>query len=152
MGYLPLENMSATILFQLVSARLERRSIILTSNKSYGHWGSTLRSDYRNSHSGRLLHHSTTINYSRGELSAMTIVQTAISPGAISADEQNPSVVRRPGGAASALARSIGGSRRRVQILQDRPAQVSCNKDAVLAGEVTQEQQSCGQSAPLGSR
>ncbi len=29
----------ATILFQLVSARYERGSIILTSNKSYGDWG-----------------------------------------------------------------------------------------------------------------
>jgi len=29
-----------TIFFQLVSARYERGSIILTSNKSYGDWGS----------------------------------------------------------------------------------------------------------------
>ncbi len=29
----------ATIFFQLVSARYERGSIILTSNKSYGDWG-----------------------------------------------------------------------------------------------------------------
>jgi hypothetical protein len=35
-GYLPLDDLRATIFFQLVSARYERRSIILTSNKSYG--------------------------------------------------------------------------------------------------------------------
>ncbi|HVP44996.1 MAG TPA: ATP-binding protein, partial [Bryobacteraceae bacterium] len=40
MGYLPLDDLGATIFFQLVSARYERGSIILTSNKSYGDWGS----------------------------------------------------------------------------------------------------------------
>jgi hypothetical protein len=60
--------------------------------------------------------------------------------GPTSAYEQNPSVVRRHGGVASALAKSIGPSRRRVQILQDRQALVSWNKDAMLAGEVTHEQ------------
>jgi DNA replication protein DnaC len=40
MGYLPLDDMGATIFFQLVSARYERGSIILTSNKTYGDWGS----------------------------------------------------------------------------------------------------------------
>ena len=38
MGYLPLDDLGATIFFQLVSARYERGSIILTSNKSYGDW------------------------------------------------------------------------------------------------------------------
>ncbi len=40
MGYLPFDETGATIFFQLVSARYERGSIILTSNKSYGEWGS----------------------------------------------------------------------------------------------------------------
>ena len=42
-GYLPLDDLGATIFFQLVSVvsvRYERGSIILTSNKSYGDWGS----------------------------------------------------------------------------------------------------------------
>jgi DNA replication protein DnaC len=39
MGYLPLDELGATIFFQLVSARYERGSIILTSNKSYGECG-----------------------------------------------------------------------------------------------------------------
>ncbi len=39
MGYLPLDELGATIFFQLVSARYEKGSIILTSNKSYGDWG-----------------------------------------------------------------------------------------------------------------
>ena len=40
MGYLPLDDLGATIFFQLISARYERGSIIVTSNKSYGDWGS----------------------------------------------------------------------------------------------------------------
>jgi len=40
MGYLPLDELGATIFFQLVSARYQRGSIILTSNKSYGDWRS----------------------------------------------------------------------------------------------------------------
>ena len=42
MGYLPLDELGATTFFQLVSARYERGSIILTSNKSYGDWGSII--------------------------------------------------------------------------------------------------------------
>lgn len=66
-GYLPLDEAGATIFFQLVSARYERGSIVLTSNKSYGEWGTifgevTLASAILD----RLLHHSTTLNI-RGE-------------------------------------------------------------------------------------
>jgi DNA replication protein DnaC len=63
-GYLPLDDLGATIFFQLVSARYERGSIILTSNKSYGDWGSI--SIIATAILDRLLHHSTTINI-RGE-------------------------------------------------------------------------------------
>jgi DNA replication protein DnaC len=66
-GYLPLDPMGATIFFQLVSARYERGSIILTSNKSYTDWG-TVFGDQTIAAAilDRLLHHSTTINI-RGE-------------------------------------------------------------------------------------
>src|SRR6516165_2872519 len=67
MGYLPLDEMGATIFFQLVSARYERGSIILTSNKSYGDWGSIFGDPIiATAILDRLLHHSTTINI-RGE-------------------------------------------------------------------------------------
>jgi DNA replication protein DnaC len=67
MGYLPLDELGATIFFQLVSARYERGSIILTSNKSYGEWG-TIFGDpiIATAILDRLLHHSTTVNI-RGE-------------------------------------------------------------------------------------
>jgi DNA replication protein DnaC len=67
MGYLPLDDMGATIFFQLVSARYERGSIILTSNKSYGDWGGVFGDPIiATAILYRLLHHSTTINI-RGE-------------------------------------------------------------------------------------
>jgi len=67
MGYLPLDDLGATIFFQLVSARYERGSIILTSNKSYGEWGSIFGDPIiATAILDRLLHHSTTVNI-RGE-------------------------------------------------------------------------------------
>lgn len=67
MGYLPLDDLGATIFFQLISARYERGSIILTSNKSYGDWGSIFGDPIiATAILDRLLHHSTTINI-RGE-------------------------------------------------------------------------------------
>lgn len=67
MGYLPLDELGATIFFQLISARYERGSIILTSNKSYGEWGSIFGDPIiATAILDRLLHHSTTVNI-RGE-------------------------------------------------------------------------------------
>jgi len=66
-GYLPLDTVGATIFFQLVSARYERGSIILTSNKSYADWGQVFgETTIASAILDRLLHHSTTINI-RGE-------------------------------------------------------------------------------------
>lgn len=67
MGYLPLDEMGATLLFQVVSARYERGSILLTSNKSYRDWGSIFGDQVLASAVlDRLLHHATTVNI-RGE-------------------------------------------------------------------------------------
>src|ERR1700745_4036274 len=66
-GYLPLDDLGTTIFFQLISARYERGSIILTSNKSYADWGSIFGdSIIATAILDRLLHHSTTMNI-RGE-------------------------------------------------------------------------------------
>jgi DNA replication protein DnaC len=66
-GYLPLDEVGATLFFQLVSARYERGSILLTSNKSYGEWGHIFgEHTLATAILDRLLHHSTTINI-RGE-------------------------------------------------------------------------------------
>jgi DNA replication protein DnaC len=38
-GYIPFEAEAANLFFQLVSARYERASLIVTSNKPFGRWG-----------------------------------------------------------------------------------------------------------------
>jgi DNA replication protein DnaC len=67
MGYLPLDEVGATMVFQLISARYERGSILLTSNKSYGDWGDFFPDPIiATAVLDRLLHHATTLNI-RGE-------------------------------------------------------------------------------------
>jgi DNA replication protein DnaC len=66
-GYLPLDQTAANLLFQLVSRRYEQGSIILTSNKSYGDWATFLGDPVLAAAIlDRLLHHSVTVNI-RGE-------------------------------------------------------------------------------------
>jgi DNA replication protein DnaC len=66
-GYLPLDRQAANWLFELVSRRYERGSIILTSNTSYGDWGRIFPEiAIASAILDRLLHHSTTITI-RGE-------------------------------------------------------------------------------------
>jgi DNA replication protein DnaC len=63
MGYFPLDRLAAQFLFQLVSRRYQRGSIILTSNKSYGDWGDIFADQVLAAAIlDRLLHYSTTIN------------------------------------------------------------------------------------------
>jgi len=63
-GYVTLNRESATLLFDLVSARYtHRKPIILTSNKSWGSWGEILPDRVMASAIlDRLLHYSVTIN------------------------------------------------------------------------------------------
>mgnify|MGYP000847677671 FL=1 len=62
-GYLPLDNKGANLFFQLISARYERGSIILTSNKGFGEWGELMGDPVLASAVlDRLLHHAHTIN------------------------------------------------------------------------------------------
>lgn len=68
LGYLPLERHDATFLFEVVSKRYEaQKSIIVTSNKSYGQWDEIFPDPVlATALLDRLLHHATTINI-RGE-------------------------------------------------------------------------------------
>ena len=67
MGYVPLDRTATSFLFQLVSKRYTKGSIIITSNKSYVEWGSVFGDDVAAAAIiDRLLHYSTTINI-RGE-------------------------------------------------------------------------------------
>ncbi len=64
-GYLPLDREESNLFFQLISKRYEKASIILTSNKGFGEWG-TIFDDtvIASAMLDRLLHHSTTFNIS----------------------------------------------------------------------------------------
>ena len=62
-GYLPIDRQGANLLFQLVSRRYERGSIIITSNQSLGAWGDVFGDPViASAILDRLLHHSITIN------------------------------------------------------------------------------------------
>jgi DNA replication protein DnaC len=62
-GFLALDSDQASLLFEVVSRRYERGSIILTSNKSYGAWAEVFSGDQiiATAILDRLLHHATTI-------------------------------------------------------------------------------------------
>lgn len=63
MGYFPLDRSAAQFLFQLVSRRYTKGSIVLTSNKSYGEWGEIFADQVLAAAIlDRLLHVSTTVN------------------------------------------------------------------------------------------
>jgi DNA replication protein DnaC len=67
MGYFPIDKRAAQFFFQLVAQRYLKGSIILTSNKSYGEWGSIFSDTVLAAAIlDRLLHASTTVNI-RGE-------------------------------------------------------------------------------------
>lgn len=57
-GYLPLDRDEANLVFQLVSKRYEKGSILLTSNKSFSEWGQVFGDDVlATAILDRLLHH-----------------------------------------------------------------------------------------------
>ncbi len=67
LGYLPFEANAAHLFFQLVSRRYEKGSILITSNRSVGEWGSVFGDPVvATAILDRLLHHSTVITI-RGE-------------------------------------------------------------------------------------
>jgi DNA replication protein DnaC len=62
-GYLPIDKRGADLLFQIISGRYERGSIILTTNKVYKHWPSIFNNDSTLTSAilDRVLHHAETI-------------------------------------------------------------------------------------------
>jgi len=58
-GYIPFEAEAANLFFQLVSARYERVSLIVTSNKPFGRWGEVFGDDVvAAAMIDRLVHHA----------------------------------------------------------------------------------------------
>ena len=65
-GYLPLSQEQANLLFQVVAKRYERGSVVLTSNLSFGAWDQALAGDAVLSAAmlDRLMHHATVVRIS----------------------------------------------------------------------------------------
>ncbi|MFD2171648.1 IS21-like element helper ATPase IstB [Tumebacillus lipolyticus] len=62
-GYLPMDRLPANLFFQVISARYERGSIIMTSNKNFREWGELIGdSILATAILDRLLHHSHIVN------------------------------------------------------------------------------------------
>lgn len=62
LGYLPLGRNGANLVFQLVSRRYERGSLLITSNKSFGQWGEVFGDTMLAAAIlDRVLHHSVTL-------------------------------------------------------------------------------------------
>ena len=58
-GYLPLDKDASILLFQLIAKRYEKKSIIITTNKTFNEWGEIFGdSVLANVILDRLLHHS----------------------------------------------------------------------------------------------
>jgi DNA replication protein DnaC len=61
-GYIPFEAEAANLFFQLISARYERASLIVTSNKPFGRWGEVFGDDVvAAAMIDRLVHHAEVI-------------------------------------------------------------------------------------------
>lgn len=98
LGYLPLEPWEGAQFFQLVSARYEKGSILVTSNKSYGEWGEIFPDQVMAAAIlDRLLHHSTTVNI-KGESYRLRGKRKAglVSPAAVAASKDE---AKQPGAA-----------------------------------------------------
>jgi DNA replication protein DnaC len=62
-GYIPFEAEAANLFFQLVSARYERASVIVTSNKPFGRWGEVFGDEVvAAAMIDRLVHHAEVIS------------------------------------------------------------------------------------------
>jgi DNA replication protein DnaC len=62
-GYIPFDGEAANLFFQLVSARYERASVIVTSNKPFGRWGEVFGDPVvAAAMIDRLVHHAEVVN------------------------------------------------------------------------------------------
>ena len=63
LGYLPIDQRGANLLFQVLSGRYERGAIVLTTNKIFKHWSSIFCNDATLTSAilDRVVHHSQTI-------------------------------------------------------------------------------------------
>ena len=63
LGYLPIDKTGADVLFQIISKRYERGSLIITSNRAYKYWSQIFNQDSTLTAAilDRLLHRAETV-------------------------------------------------------------------------------------------
>ena len=63
LGYLPIDKKGADLLFQIISGRYERGSLIITSNRAFKKWPEIFNNDSTLTSAllDRLLHHAETV-------------------------------------------------------------------------------------------
>jgi DNA replication protein DnaC len=63
LGYLPIDKFGADGLFQVISQRYERGSMVITSNRAFKHWPEIFNNDSTLTSAllDRLLHHADTL-------------------------------------------------------------------------------------------
>jgi DNA replication protein DnaC len=63
LGYLPIDKFGADCLFQIISARYERSSTVITSNRAFKNWAEIFNNDsvLASALLDRLLHHAETV-------------------------------------------------------------------------------------------
>jgi DNA replication protein DnaC len=87
-GYIPFEAEAANLFFQLVSARYERASLIVTSNKPFGRWGEVFGDDVvAAAMIDRLVHHATVVAL-KGDSYRLKDRDLGRIPAATTTDEQ----------------------------------------------------------------
>ncbi len=103
-GVWPYDRLAATAFFSLVSARYERGSILLTSNKGFGEWGEVLGDPViATAILDRLLHHSHILNirgesYRLREKKQAGLLGVSLIPGPTTGPaEEEPTPSTRPG-------------------------------------------------------
>jgi DNA replication protein DnaC len=84
LGYLPMDATSAHWIFQVVSRRYERGSIVLTSNRGFGDWGQVFADQtVATAILDRLLHHATVVNIKGASYRMRAHVPSAREGGAM---------------------------------------------------------------------
>jgi DNA replication protein DnaC len=63
LGYLPIDKTGADLLFQIISQRYEKGSLVLTTNQPFKHWPKIFNNDSTLTSAvlDRLLHHAETV-------------------------------------------------------------------------------------------
>ena len=81
-GYLPIDQHGADLLFQVISQRYERSSIILTTNKAFKQWPAIFNNDSTITSAvlDRLLHHAETVVIEGGSYRMKDQLEAASAP------------------------------------------------------------------------